>query len=310
MRGLLPFFGVRTAGASDEDLHRGRRRVVALTGFLTFILAVAAATSQNWVSGGLEYTFTSLAEAPLCESCGLSAPSLGATVRIEFALGLSQLGQSTEYDYPYTGERATRDCIFDVEPYIRNINAAAVSNDTSPRNIWYGAEPIPVGKFNSTLGLLGFAAFLMLISWITIVSVQYGVPRISTSKASLWTVRGLGVAVTFFLAVAVINFGASAIKAEFCKAFDPDAAFLGLPCGFGSAFGCAIAAIVFALLHTLAAFLHMGLDLPQSYGFSGAGSSGLDGAGLGAKFGGSASAASYEPVETPLTASASGGYQG
>lgn len=104
MRGLLPFFGVRTAGASDEDLHRGRRRVVALTGFLTFILAVAAATSQNWVSGGLEYSFTSLAEAPLCESCGLSAPSLGATVRVEFALGLSQLGQSTEYDYPYTGE--------------------------------------------------------------------------------------------------------------------------------------------------------------------------------------------------------------
>lgn len=163
------------------------------------------------------------------------------------------------------------------------------------------------------LQLLGFAAFLMLISWITIVAVQYGVPRISTSKASLWTVRGLGVAVTFFLLVAVLNFGASAIKAEFCKAFDPDAAFLGLPCGFGSAFGVAIAAIVFALLHTLAAFFHMGLDLPQSYGFSGAGSSGssgLDGSGLGAKFGGSASAAAYEPVETPLTSSASGGYQG
>lgn len=153
MRGLLPFFGIRTAGASDEDLHRGRRRVVALSGFLTFILAVAAATSQNWVAGGLEYTFTTVAEAPLCESCGVTAPSLGATVRIEFALGLSTLGQSTEYDYPYTGERATRDCIFDVEPYVRNINAAAVSNDTSPRNIWYGAEQIPVGKFNSTLGV-------------------------------------------------------------------------------------------------------------------------------------------------------------
>lgn len=160
-----------------------------------------------------------------------------------------------------------------------------------------------------SLQLLGFAAFLMLISWITIVAVQYGVPRISTSKASLWTVRGLGIAVTFFLLVAVLNFGASPIKSEFCKAFDPDAAFLGLPCGFGSAFNVAIAGIVFGLLHTLAAFFHMGLDLPQSYGFTGTGGSGLDGAGLGAKFGGSASAASYEPVETPLTASGSG-YQG
>lgn len=104
MRGILPFFGVRTAGASDEDLARGRRRVVALTGFLTFILSVASAADAEWVSGGLEYSFTSLAEAPLCESCGLAAPSLGATVRIEFALGLTVLRQSTAYAYPYTGQ--------------------------------------------------------------------------------------------------------------------------------------------------------------------------------------------------------------
>lgn len=134
----------------------------------------------------------------------------------------------------------------------------------------------------------------MLAGWLVMVAVQYHVPRISTSTTSLWAARGLAVGAAFFTLVAVLNFGASTIKSEFCSAFDPDANFLGLPCGFGAGFNIGVAAIVFSVATAVASFLHMGLELPQAYEFSSASAD----SGLKASFGSgaSASASSYEPV--------------
>jgi hypothetical protein len=75
------------------------------------------------------------------------------------------------------------------------------------------------------------------------------------------------------------------------QAFDPDADYIGLPCGFGKAFNVAVAALIFAVIECVAAWLWMGLDLPASYEFSGA--SAKTGATAGFS---SPGATAYEPV--------------
>lgn len=302
---LKPSFGFLDAGADAAQVARGARRTVAILAFTTFCLVVAAATDNEWVSGGLEYVVSATNPAAInavCGGClGTSEPALGATVNVQFELGLSQFSQDTAYQMPYTNEYVERDCVLPIQPFIRYINAAAVSNDTSPRNIWKGLQPIP-DKFGSTLGLLGFASFLQIVAWLLVVAVQYEVPALSANQKTLWAIRILAATATLFTLSGIINFAASAVRREFCTAFDPDADFLGLPCGFGRAFNIAIAALVFGLLQTAAAWKHMPLELPASYQFATQQKVAATG------FGGSASA--YEPVgDTRSEGLAPGAYQ-
>lgn len=130
------------------------------------------------------------------------------------------------------------------------------------------------------------------------MGVQYEAPYISGNKLSLIIVRFTTIAVAFFTMIAVAVFGAAPIRAEFCKAFDPDANTNGLPCGFGNGFAIAIGALVISLLEVALAWLFMGLHLPQTYAFTSKG--GFESSGAGSIGGGGGSADS-----APLT---SGGY--
>lgn len=113
---MLPFWGVNVAGASDELVKKGRRRVVALLSFTTFCLLVAACADNDWVVGGLEYNFSATEALTVdqvsaaCNGClaGLDRGMLGDTVTLQFHLGLSSLSQATSYAMPYTGEQVER----------------------------------------------------------------------------------------------------------------------------------------------------------------------------------------------------------
>lgn len=289
MRFPISFIGLRHAGADEQVVAKGRRRVVAYLAFIVFVLMVAAASDEEWVEGGYEYTFSSTAPvstAPGAGSClGCDVPSaitaklaaepnLQATIHREFLLGLDKITIESQFAFWLTGEAVQQTCTFDLPPFIRvrsrrsrartpaaaaapapvpdaaapappplapsssccllqEINAQAASNNTDPRNIWRGMAPISPATFASTLGLVGFAAFLQITVWLTMALVQYQAPFVSESLRALWFVRIVSIASVFFITVAVINFGAAPIRTEFCKAFDPDANFNGLPCGFG-----------------------------------------------------------------------------
>lgn len=78
----LSFCGLRQAGASEEQVYKGRRRMVTCTAFIVFVLLVAALGDEEWISGGLEYTFTNLADAQNgCASCGDVTTMPGLRVR-------------------------------------------------------------------------------------------------------------------------------------------------------------------------------------------------------------------------------------
>jgi hypothetical protein len=131
-----------------------------------------------------------------------------------------------------------------------------------------GLAPINKGTFAATQGLLGFASFLQIGVWLIMACVQYQAPYFSENKLSLIIVRFLTIGVAFFTTVAVILFGSSPIKNEFCKAFDPDVNYNGTGCGYGNGFNIAIAAIIFSVMQLYSAWFYMTLDLPVSYAFS------------------------------------------
>lgn len=58
--------------------------------------------------------------------------------------------------------------------FVRNIN----SGTDNPQSRWYQLGKLDQNLFKSTLGLVGFAAFLQIIAWLTIALVQYEVPGV------------------------------------------------------------------------------------------------------------------------------------
>lgn len=247
------------------------------------MLLVASATDEEWIEGGYEFTFepnqvSMLADVDAgCMGCDVpstiirkaTAPGmLGATIHREFLLGLDAITIETQFNMRFTNEAVQQDCVFPLGPWLRDINAAAASNNTSPWNRWQGMQPIKESTFQATLGLVGFACFLQVVAWLAMVLVQYQSPFVSESLRTLWLVRVLAIGSVFFAIVALLVFGTAPIKKEFCAAFDPDAAFNGLPCGWGNGFNVCVAAVVFGVLQALAAWFYMPMELPQAYTFS------------------------------------------
>jgi len=143
-------------------------------------------------------------------------------------------------------------------------------------------KPLKYSTVSATLGLLAFAATLQIIARLAMALFQYQAPCVSETAKTLHVVRGLTIAVLFFIIVALLVFGTAPLKTDFCHAFDPDAEFNGLPCGYGNGFNIAIAAAVFGAVQVALAWSFMTLDLPAMYAFSAGGAAGGAGSGKGA----------------------------
>ena len=121
LRDLLPFIGLRAAGATDRMVNQGRQRTALMCAFLAFVLLAAGQADEEWVSGGYEVTggFTRrrLEEGPaaalvpakyeaMCPSC-LTAPRLGATDANRFNLGLHVMSVQRNLRWNYSGVDST-----------------------------------------------------------------------------------------------------------------------------------------------------------------------------------------------------------
>jgi len=104
--------------------------------------------------------------------------------------------------------------------------------------------------FNSVKGLLGFATFLSLVSWILQSAVYSRNATILSIQKIYLVIAVLMGSGCFFCLVAVAVFNAAGIKNAFCTAFDPDSGFNGLYCGYADGFGAAVAGIILSLLQT------------------------------------------------------------
>lgn len=176
-----------------------------------------------------------------------------------FNLGLDDFTMDSSVTLPYSQIATERTCKFDLTDFIAEVNAAAAS--TSPGfNLWAGLQPISLSTFSATRGLLGFAAFTAIVTWLAMVGLQYEAGFVASPK-TVWVVRGLTINTTFFAIIGLIVFGTSSVKSEFCKAFDPDAQFTGLGCGYGNGYNLNVAALVFALFTVILAWAYMKLDL-------------------------------------------------
>ncbi len=69
--------------------------------------------------------------------------------------------------------------------------------------------PIDQGVFNSTTGLLAFAAFLQAILYLAMVAIQYEAPYIGSNKYTMLAVQYGSPFVLFFTAVGMIVFSES-----------------------------------------------------------------------------------------------------
>lgn len=296
-------------------MAHGRRRVVTLLAFLNFVLLVAGVADQEWLTGGLtiigESGLQSKAAARAlgaCAGCVSTAPgSLGDTIRIEFDAGLQKMSQFSTWNYPFSGEAGSRDCVYNLQAWLGNFNAGT----TISTAFSYGLNPISYSTFASTQGLLAFAATMQTLIWLVLVAVQYEAPVLGRHKHSLWAVRLASPFVTFFTMVGIIVFSTSSAKTEFCLALDPDGDAIGLPCGFGNGFRVTIAAFVFGFVQIALAWFFMGVDLSARYSFAAGGSSsGGVGSGSSSGLGSSKGGYSYEPASTAsFVGSSGGGYQ-
>ena len=119
---LGPFLGFAGAGATDRMVQQGRRRSATIAAFLAFVLMAAAQGDEEWVSGGLEFAWTSVERPSLalsrclslchggCVSLDSSTPQLGddPNFKATFNFGLHQQSVVTSYYYNYSGVYSTR----------------------------------------------------------------------------------------------------------------------------------------------------------------------------------------------------------
>lgn len=93
-------------------------------------------------------------------------------------------------------------------------------------------SPLSQSTFSSTFGLLVFSAILACAAWLGMAAVQNGVPAVVNFKHTFHVLGGLMAGSAFFTLVAVLVFGASNVKKDFCAIFDQDATYTGLFCGY------------------------------------------------------------------------------
>jgi len=205
-------------------------------------LMVASASYEEWVYGGVEISsnqalpprvtlsddFTWVersVDAPPAHARQLQAsptpfptPLPGARW---FTLGLTRAYFEQPYTYANSGEAGTQVREYDVQAFIRDINAGS----QNVNSIFFGLKIIPTSIFPATQGLLAFAAFLQVVLWILLMLLSYDLPSLVNFKWSPLIIRLLAVSTAFFTFVAVLVFMTSNLKTEFCSIFDPDSAF-------------------------------------------------------------------------------------
>lgn len=191
--------------------------------------------------------------------------------------------------------------LYDINPYIDEINAASQARECNEsahaisqfapswkgisnnyplfcpaanctasifRNPWCGAPQISKTSFSAASGLLGFTAFLQMVSWISLVSQSSEIPYLGTQKFVWETIAGGQAAAAFFSMVAWASFAGSGIKNEFCATLDPDEQYDGQPCIYADGFRVAVAASVLATLNILAILFWMPRTVSNKYEFS------------------------------------------
>ena len=148
--------------------------------FMTFVILIAACDDQEWIKGGIEYSSGRRLSQRDISLNALSGPessvlygeagpaargSLGESAKLGatqntmyFSLGLSYA--TTSGNWPASsGKSIQRICSTAIGPYIRNWNAG-----TSSSSAQSGLNPIKLQVFQDTLGLLGFAAAIQVLS--------------------------------------------------------------------------------------------------------------------------------------------------
>ena len=168
--------------------------------------------------------------------------------------------------------------------------------------------------FQATKGLLSFACFLAILSWL-LMSAVYGGNATILSIQKIFTVIGVLMGSgCFFCLVAVATFAGAGIKDVFCTVLDPDTLQNSTYCGYSDGFGAAVAGIVLSALQTALFFFwmpHTGGEAMEEgdkggswaassggtagyAGFGGAGPSAPEGGDAGAAFSGGFNSASAD----------------
>lgn len=244
---------------------------VTYIAFLSFVFLVASIDADDWVTGGLEFDIPTSVSSPRVQavaeefSLPTSTPNnLRVTITPTFHMGLLRFTRDGTTFARWSGASIEEYRSNYIKDRLDDINAGTKQNTS----FWYGLNPIDVGVFNSTIGLLAFASFLQAVVYLAMVAIQYEAPQIGSHKYTLMTVQYGTPVIAFFTVVAVIVFGASPVRKEFCTAFDPDSDFNGTFCSYGAGFDLGITSVIFCIFQAVLVWFWMPRDLGARYEFS------------------------------------------
>ena len=278
------------------------------------LMAISLDGAVPWISGYLEFTFASAtgptasqseqmmrlgldasrvaALAPPLPPSSVAAASASAdaapapalaprrlqgqttTVTPEFHVSLTMVHRIANFPMWYSGVQAWSDEAFTIADFITDVNVAIGGSPPGNRWVTTGVKPLNVGVFQATVGLIGFAAFIQFLVWLTLVMISYDAPGVSNNKGAFAFTKFGSAAAAFFCTVALISFDASQYMLEWCKAYDPDATTNGKGCGYGDGFGLIVAASLACIAHTLLMFFVVPEHVAAAYAFAGGAASG------------------------------------
>lgn len=246
------------------------------TSLVCFALMAASLSAEtSWISGYLEFNVGGT-EAPKVDSGEFGRHVLKThnearrlqtaptTFNAEFHVGLSFMNRVSNFPMWYSEVQAWSQERYFLSDYLTDINYA-IQNTQESR--WYGAKTFAQSTFDSTKGLIGFSAFVMIIVWILLVLISYDTPGLP-HQAVLFTKYGSLIS-AFFCSVALIYFDASGYKKEMCSAYDPDATSSGKGCDYAEGFQCVLASTILSIGLSIAMFRFVPDQVASSYAFQG-----------------------------------------
>jgi hypothetical protein len=266
---FLEFIGI------GEKADEGKRRMAMWTSLVCFSLMAASLSAESsWISGYLEFVVGG-AEAPKAlneefrfvvdaHNKARRLQNAPTTFNAEFHVGLSFMNRVSNFPMWYSEVQAWSQERFYLSDYLADINYAITSY---PDSRWYGAKTFSQNTFDSTKGLVGFSAFVMLIVWLLMVLISYDTPGLP-QQAVLFTKYGSLIS-AFFCSVALIYFDASGYKKEMCSAYDPDATASGKGCDYAEGFNCVLASTILSIALSIAMFRFVPDQAASTYSFQG-----------------------------------------
>jgi hypothetical protein len=120
---------------------------------------------------------------------------------------------------------------------------------------------LSIYSFDAVEGLVGFAAFVALLVWLILVMQSYEITYVTGKPIMSQVIKYGSVAAAFFSMLGFSVFAGSGFKDEFCKRFDPDAAYNNTYCGYNDGFYAVVAAFVIGVVQVWTVYKWMPEDV-------------------------------------------------